>query len=76
METLNLSKENIIELFNNGTTVKKCCGLWNNPRTNNTIVRSTNDIETFYKWASMVEVKQYDGDTSIYLHGYSSGDMF
>lgn len=76
MQKISLSKNQVIELFEKGEDIRKTSGLWNDPLTKNEPFESVEDIESFYKWASMVEVKKYYNDNAYYVHGYSSCDMF
>lgn len=76
MQKLQLTKQDIIKMYKEGKPVKMCSGLWNDPRTKSRSPQSVEDIESFYSWAAEVEVKQYDYDITIYIHGYSECDMF
>lgn len=77
MEKLKLTKKEIIEEFNQGKVIRKTCGVWNTPEKDGTIVKSVEQIESFYRWAYLVDV--YKG-TSVGvdydLVGASGGDMF
>lgn len=76
METLHITKEAVIGLLLKNITIKMCSGLWNDPQKVNTVVKSAVEIYEFYKNNCWVEVKKFENDPAIYLHGYSNGDMF
>lgn len=76
MKKLDMSEKEVYDAFNNGARIVTCCGLWNDPRTKGDVAQKVEDIYSLYHWASMVEVKKYDNDDTIYLHGYSYCDMF
>ncbi len=76
MERLNMSKQDIINAFNEGKVIRKTSGIWNNPSKSGVIVTSVEQLEKFYDWAYCVDV--YNGTNGIDydLVGASGGDMF
>ena len=71
-----LSKQEVIDAFNAGKVVKSCGGLWNDPQEKGELVNSVEEIERVYRHYCLTEGKMFDGDDTIYIHGYTSGDMF
>ena len=72
---INLSEEDIINEFKNGKIIRKTCGIWNNPNETGEIVKSTNEIEQFYRWAYKVDVYEGCNGVDYDLVGASAGDM-
>lgn len=71
-----IEKKDVINAFNEGKLVKSCGGLWNDPREKGKVVNSVEEIESFYHYYGLTEGKIYDGDDTIYIHGYTECDMF
>ena len=70
-----VSKQEVIDAFNAGKSVKSCTGLWNDPRVKGEVVTSVEEIERFY-YLYYAEGKVYDNDNTVYIHGYTGCDMF
>ena len=77
MERLNMSKQDIINAFNEGKVIRKTSGIWNNPSKSGVIVESVKQLESFYSWAYKVDVyNSTDPNIDYDLVGASGGDMF
>ena len=77
MEKVNLTKNQIINEFNNGKVIRKTSGIWNSPSRDGRIVQNIEDLNRFYNWAAHVDVYKSDTDGIDYdLIGASECDMF
>lgn len=70
-----MTKEEVIQLFNEGKTIRLTSGIWNYPERDGKIAKSVEEIERFYSWAYKVDAKN-GANGIIDLRGASSCDMF
>lgn len=70
-----MTKLEAITLFNEGKTIRLTGGIWNNPKKDGKIAKSVDEIEDFFSWAYVVDLKNIEKDI-IDLQGASCCDMF
>ena len=68
-----MTKQEVIEAFNQGRTIRITSGIWNYPQRDGRLVKSVEEIEKFYSWASAVDIIE---NNIIDLKGASYCDMF
>ena len=77
MGKINMSKQDIINAFKEGKIIRKTSGVWNTPKTSGVIVKSVEQLESFYNWAYLVAVyTSNDPNIDYDIIGASGGDMF
>lgn len=70
-----MTKQEVIKAFLNGKKVRKTSGIWNYPQRDGVFVKSVEEIEKFYSWASVVDIIGNENGI-IDLRGASYCDMF
>ena len=70
-----MTKQEVIEAFNQGRTICITSGIWNSPQRDGKLAKSVGEIEKFYSWASVVDIIENENNI-IDLKGASSCDMF
>lgn len=70
-----MSKQEVIEAFNQGRTIRITSGIWNSPQRDGRLAKSVEEIEKFYSWACKVDVSENENGI-IDLKGASYCDMF
>lgn len=70
-----MTKQEVIEAFKKGDTVRFTRGIWNIPQKDGKIAKSVEEIEKFYSWACAVDTSR-NKDEIIDLIGASYCDMF
>ena len=70
-----MRKQEVIEAFNQGRTIRLTSGIWNYSQRDRKIAKSVEEIEKFYSWACAVDVT-VNKDGIIDLIGASYCDMF
>ena len=70
-----MTKQEVIEAFNQGRTIRITSGIWNSPQRDGKLVKSVEEIEKFYSWASVVDIIENENNI-IDLKGASYCDMF
>ena len=68
-----MTKQEVIEAFNQGRTIRITSGIWNSPQRDGKLAKSVEEIEKFYSWASVVDIIE---NNIIDLKGASYCDMF
>ena len=51
-----MTKQEVIEAFNQGRTIRLTSGIWNYLQRYGKIAKSVEEIEKFYSWACAVDV--------------------
>lgn len=70
-----MRKQEVIEAFNQGRTIRLTRGIWSYSQRDRKIAKSVEEIEEFYSWAQAVDVT-VNKDGIIDLIGASYCDMF
>lgn len=70
-----MTKQEVIEAFNQGRTIRITSGIWNYPKRDGRLAKSVEEIEKFYSWASVVDIIGNENNI-IDLKGASYCDMF
>lgn len=76
MERIKLTRNELINEFEKGKTIRVTCGIWNSPNKSGRIVASVKELDSFYSWASLVDVYQGTNGVDYELIGASHCDMF
>ena len=50
-----MTKQEVIEAFNQGRTIRITSGIWNSPQRDGKLAKSVEEIEKFYSWACKVD---------------------
>ena len=70
-----MTKQEVIEAFNQGRTIRITSGIWNSPQRDGKLAKSVEEIEKFYSWACVLDVIVNENGI-IDLKGASYCDMF